>query len=474
MLAADSAPDLPDITHGLTPRWTRFDRYSRVQREYFWDEARIILTACGRRSGKTEEGKRKLDLAAMAWDAAIGKGRFIFAAPTHDQAREIFWDDLKAMVPKHLVREVREGDREVVLLNGTKLQVRGLDKPARIEGSPVHGIHVAEFGDCRPDVFGKHIRPAISTRGQEGFCILDGVPRGGIHGHFAQLWGKAHGGEIPGASAYRWKSLEVLDPEEVDLARKTLDPLTFQQEYEAEFTTFGSRAYYTFERPVHVVAKLEYDPSIPLSFCFDFNVEPGVAVVAQEQGQKGRDGGWRYQGLGSDVAEQFSAVLGEVFIPRNSNTLAVCHRLQEDWGHHVGEVRLYGDLTGGARRTSSRDNSSDWSIILSEFRKVSGWSVRDMRHKIGTGKANPAERSRINALCARLRNGEGAVGMLFDGRKATHTAKCVEGTMLLEGGSGQIDKQATPELTHSSDALGYYVVAEFPVHKRIGRIVPVR
>jgi len=37
---------------------------------------------------------------------------------------------------------------------------------------------------------------------------------------------------------------------------------------------------------------------------------------------------------------------------------------------------------------------------------------------------------------------------------------------LLEGGSGEIDKKKTPKLTHLSDALGYYVEAEFPVRER--------
>ena len=56
--------------------------------------------------------------------------------------------------------------------------------------------------------------------------------------------------------------------------------------------------------------------------------------------------------------------------------------------------------------------------------------------------------------------------MMVDGKKAPHVAKDLEGVRLLEGGSGEIDKRATPTLTHVSDAVGYYVEKEFPTAKR--------
>jgi len=34
---------------------------------------------------------------------------------------------------------------------------------------------------------------------------------------------------------------------------------------------------------------------------------------------------------------------------------------------------------------------------------------------------------------------------------------------VLEGGSGEIDKRFDPRLSHASDALGYYIVAEHPI-----------
>lgn len=464
-LAASS--ESREVLAGVTPRWTRLDRDSAQQRRYFWDGSRVICVACGRRSGKTEIGKRKLVAAAIARDMVLGRGRFIFSAPTHDQAWDIHWEDLRSLVPIELQREIHLGRRELVLPRGTLLQVRGLDKPQRIEGSPVHGILVSEYGDVKRHTWDKHIRPAISTRGQEGFAILDGVPRGGTRGHWAQTWQRASSGEMEDgdASAYAWPSSEVLAPEEIAKARGSMDPTLFEQEYEARFTSFGSAAYSSFRRELHAYPGLRYEAGRPLIFCFDFNVEPGVAVVVQEQTKRLHDGSLRYLGATDQLADSFTAVIGQVHIPKNSRTAAVCDRLKADWrDRHRGEVWLYGDISGGARHTSQTDRSTDWDIILRSLGEVLTWQVRDRRHRIGS--TNPAERSRVNAMNARLQTADGAVRMLICSKAAPHVLDCVEGTRLLEGGSGEIDKDATPEFTHASDALGYYEVAEHPIASR--------
>ena len=62
------------------------------------------------------------------------------------------------------------------------------------------------------------------------------------------------------------------------------------------------------------------------------------------------------------------------------------------------------------------------------------------------------------------------VHMLIDPFFAPYTIRDFDGVRLLKGGSGEIDKNATPELTHLTDALGYYIVAEFPVRKDQARV----
>src|SRR5690606_13519334 len=147
---------------------------------------------------------------------------------------------------------------------------------------------------------------------------------------------------------------------------------------------------------------------------------------------------------------------GEVYIPRNSNTPAVCRKLAEDWKDHRGHVFCYGDATGGARGSAKVDGS-DWDLVKREL-----LPAFTGRLYFRVPESNPAERVRVNAVNTRFKAGDGTVRMMVDPSRCPHLVKDFEGVRTLEGGSGEIDKKADPALTHISDAAGYYVAKDFP------------
>jgi hypothetical protein len=426
----------------LTPRWTPL-RAHAVQRAYWTSPHRFNTVPAGRRSGKTELAKRKLVLRTIKGTDFV-RPRFFAGAPTRDQAKRIYWDDLKAMVPRRfMAKPPSETELTIWLVNGGEMHVIGLDKPARIEGAPWDGGILDEYANMKPGAWQENVLPALSDR--KGWCDLIGVPEGRNHYYEADKKAKAFMAEFGAASewgSFHWVSADILPPEEIAARRLDMDPLTFQQEYEASFINFEGRAYYPFLESTHC-ARLDYIPSVPLAFCFDFNVDPGIAVIVQEQLLPSGEVG--------------TAVIGEVHIPRNSNTPAVCRKLIADWGHHAGRVTCYGDATGGARGTA-QVAGSDWDIIRDELRPTFGERLRFL-----VPAANPPERSRINAVNTRLLSGAGAIRLMVDPAKAPNVVKDFEGVSLLKGGSGEIDKKADPMLTHLTDGLGYYVVREFPI-----------
>jgi hypothetical protein len=437
----------------LTARWTRL-KYHKEQARLWRSMARFCVVPAGRRSGKTEIAKRKLVKAAMntrredAW--------FVAAAPTHKQARQIYWDDLRALVPKAWRRKRDNESRMTIhLINGADITVMGLDQPDRIEGRPLDGIVLDEYGNMKPKVWDENVRPALSTIGRPGWAWFIGVPEG--RNHYHKLWKKARTEDE--WDVFHWKSAEILDPEEVAQAKRDMDPILFDQEYNASWVTFTGRAYYCFDWDVHAKHRLRYIEGRPLIFCFDFNREPGIAVVVQEQGRSD------YPGVEFDdkVAETFTAVIGEVYIPRNSNSRIVARRLVNDWKDiHIGTegapapVYVYGDATGAAGG-SAKVEGSDWELVFQELRKVPEWRVVDM-----VPRSNPRERQRVNSVNTRLENAEGEVRALVDPVKAEHTADDLDGVTVIEGGNGEIDKKADKTLTHPSDGWGYYVHEEHP------------
>lgn len=413
--------------------------------------------AAGRRSGKTEVGGKRRPILEALVDARFSDGRTVFAAPTQDQARDIFWPDLKAMVPPAVVREVRESyPQTIVLTTGHRMEIRGLDRPQRIVGSPLDRIVITEVDDLKDlTVIDEEVLPALGTTGRLGCGIFEGVPNG-----MAILWAlreRALDPENPDWEYFEWPSSEVLLPEEDEFWRRNLDPETYDREFNASFRNFSGRAYYPFDWKVHAVERLEYDPRVPLRFCFDFNVDPGVAVIVQEQAYRGRR---------TEVAPVFTAVVGEVHIPEDSNTEKVCRKLVEDWGGHRGPVYCYGDASGGARHTSQTEGS-DWDLIAGRggiLRRHFGARLR-----LQVPEANPLVKPRVNALNTRLSVSDltspGRVRMLVDPARAHRTCLDLDGVTLVKGGAFEIDKKKCEKagLTHLSDALGYYVHEEHPL-----------
>jgi hypothetical protein len=416
-----------------------------AQRLCALSRARFIINHSGRRSGKTEIEKRRIVKAALAeYQRPDWWG--VLAAPTHKQAKRIYWNDLKKLCPPEFVHDISESELTVTLINGAQLTVMGMDKPERIEGRPLDYVLLDEYGNMRAEVWTEHVRPALSTPGRRpGVAVFIGVPEG--RNHYYRLAQAALVDTSGDWAVFHWHSDIVLAAEEIAAARRDLDDRTYGQEYGGEFIDFAGRVYYAFDREIHARERLKYDPHADLAFCFDFNVNPGVCAIIQEQS---------YAGAYGDAAARVTGVIGEVYIPTNSNTVKVCHQLVDNWGTHEGLVGIYGDATGGARGTAKVDGS-DWDLVNEVLRPKFGGRMR-MR----VPKSNPRERVRVNATNSRIRAADGTVSLFVDPVAAPHVVLDLEGVTGVEDGSGEIDKKTDPTLTHISDAVGYYVAHEHP------------
>lgn len=406
-------------------------------------------------SGKSEIAKRKLVLAALNPDTGYSDPNYFVAAPTHAQAKRIYWKDLKDLIPTEFIENIREGELSISLKNGATIYCVGMDKPARIEGISWNGGILDEYANMKPQAWQENVRPALSDR--NGWCWLIGVPEG--RNHYYELYLQALEDKTGEWAVFQWPSADILDPVEVESARRMLDPLTFDQEYNASFVSFSGKAYYNFDVGLHVSKSLAYNDYAPLVFCFDFNVSPGVAVVLQEQVLPGcfakvpnprmfRGSDAMRQALQSDSPDAFirspvtgTGIIGEVHIPQNSTTPSVCRRLIKDWGDHKGEIYCYGDASGGAKGTA-KTQGSDWDIINRYMTNQFGDRV-----SIVLPKANPPERARLNAMNSRLKSADGTVSMLIDA-SCRNMIRDLDGVRVLEGGTGEVDKKRDPKLTH--------------------------
>jgi hypothetical protein len=435
-------------------------------------KARFKVVPAGRRSGKTERAKRY----GITFAYSHAGSRVGFGAPTRQQAKDIFWEDLIAMIPRWMMRgDPNITEMSIKLINGAEIRVVGMDRPERVEGQPWDLFILDEYANCKEESWSAHLKPALDTIGVNGSAWLIGVPEG--RNHYYDMYKKALADESGEWEAFTWFSSEVLADSTIASARRDLDPLTFQQEYEASFVNFSGQAYYPFRDDLHASQSLKdkYNPRAPLILLFDFNVEPGVAAIAQETTIPDRrpepepvvvDGKQLFKNTNHVPGEvEATAILGEVYIERNSTTPSVCAKLIKDWGDHEGPIHLYGDATGGARGTAQL-HGSDWDLIMDAMYRHFG---RERVHRFGHRNpgsgawSNPTERSRVNAVNTRLLSGGGTVRLVVDPKTAPHVVRDFEGVRLLEGGSGEIDKKdgEASGLTHLSDAVGYYIEYRF-------------
>ncbi len=412
-----------------------------IQHQYLKDEKhRFLICSAGRRSRKTLIGVRKVLIRAFR----NPNRHYFLGAPTHQQAKAIFWNSeysgMQRILPRPLIIAESHSDLWVRLPNHSEVHVVGLDKPQRIEGQPWHGCMVTEMADVKPTAWDANIRPVLGDT--MGFAILDGVPEG--RNHYYDMALKAAGGAIPitrplvGAYAedpldpqwafYSWFSSDVLSPVEIEAFRRETDERTFRQEYEGSFEGEEGRAYYAFSL-ANIVPDAKVIPS-HIHIGMDFNVDPMTAVLCEVEG---------------DTVKQFD----EVYL-RHSNTYEMAAHLKERKNLDPRNCTIYPDSTGAA--DSSNATASDIQIL-----KNAGFKIR-------AHPANPRQRDRIAAVNTRCRATNGAI-RYFVQQHCTKTINDLNRVQSLP--DGRLDKKQTDSgLTHISDGLGYLISYLFPATRR--------
>ena len=425
----------------LPARWHPL-RWQSEQQRLQRSTARWRVVAAGRRSGKTELAKRRLVEAALD-PPRVPTPTFIAAAPTRDQAKRIWWSDLKDLSPSRWVSQVSESELTIYYKTGARLMVVGLDRPQRIEGIAIDGAVIDEIDECRASVWTSSLRPALSTVNRPGWCWFIGRPKG--RRLLYDLWQNA--GATPDWEAFHWASADVIGQQEVEAARRDLDVRSFQQEYEAAFLSATGLVYYAFDRAKHLRAT-RHDPTLPLVIALDFNVSPGSAVLMQEQMLPPWD-----QPRGA--LTQHTVVVGEVHIAEDSRTDMVCERIKQRFAGHTQEVYLYGDPAGNQRRTSAQSN--DWDIVRQHLRSAFP-HVRDR-----VAKSAPLVVDSSNSVNARLCNAAGEVRFAIDASSAPQLLLDLEGVAWIEEHTTREIDKSDSKRTHWSDALRYYVHERFPI-----------
>lgn len=417
---------------------------------YVWGwqaNARFRDAVCGRRFGKTFLGKAEMRRAArlaVHWGVSV-EDEIWYAAPTQKQARRVFWRRLKQAIPEAWrACKPNETDMLITLKSGHLIRCVGLENYDDLRGSGLFFVLVDEWADCKYAAWEEVLRPMLSTcqytipgagTFKGGHALRIGTPKGFNHCYDTYRDGQ-EGGE-PDHKSWQYSSLAGgnVPAEELEAARRTMDPRTFRQEYDASFENYSGVVYYTFDRRECSTTE-RIKPAEALHIGMDFNVMKMSAVVFV-------------------VRDGLPLALDEFHDVRD--TPDMIEKIQARFQGHG--IAVYPDASG--QNTSSKNASeSDLSLL-----KKAGFTVV-------VNSTNPSVKDRVNSLNAMFMNTYGERRLKVNIDQCPKLTQCLERQTYTD--KGEPDKDPKKGHDHMNDAAGYFIVKRYPINQRIATATTLR
>lgn len=207
------------------------------QQKVWSHPARFKVIAAGRRCGKSRYACNKMLVEALGTD----KGHVFYIAPTQGQARDIMWSMLLEL-GEPVIKHAHINNMQVTLINGSTISLKGADRPETMKGVSLKFVVLDEYAEMKPMVWEEVIRPALADL--KGGAVFIGTPLG--RNHFWDIYQYAKLEEDSDWEAWHLTSFDnpILDPAEIEAAKKTMGSFAFRQEFMAAFEAKESALFH--------------------------------------------------------------------------------------------------------------------------------------------------------------------------------------------------------------------------------------
>lgn len=185
---------------------------------------RFSVIVAHRRAGKTVCVINQLVKSALL--NKNENARYAYVAPFFSQAKDIAWTMLN-----HYTKNIPNTKRNVSELwvefpNNARITLYGSDNPDRMRGIGLDGCVIDEVAQCKPELWGEVVRPALMDK--KGFCVFIGTPKG--IDKFYELYHEACKSPDWYAASFPVTETGVIPEDEIVLARKTMTENEFKRE----------------------------------------------------------------------------------------------------------------------------------------------------------------------------------------------------------------------------------------------------
>ena len=420
-------------------------------------------------SGPVGSGKSLALCYEALWLAYENPGcTGLIGAPTypmlHDSTRLAF---LEMLGENEVPYSWNKAENILILTErGSRILFRSLDHFERLRGPNLAWFGIDELTYCKQESWLRLEARLRDVRAQRLCGFASWTPKG-----FDWVYDRFIGPDRkPGYVAFRAKQNLALPADYYARLEASYDERFYRQEALGEYlNVFGGQAYYAFDRKAQM-GNFSYTPDHPIWWALDFNINPMCSVVGQ-------------------TVKGVVRVLDEIVMP-NSNTLAACDEflartekwllpretpddyadMSEEAIQYAEEqeqeqkpvplmVYVYGDATGNNR--DSGGSRTDWQHVRDFFSRNTDRFSPHFRIPSSNGPV----KDRVNCVNAKLLNYAGTRSLYL-------SAQCRGLAADLEQLAWKVDPHGTPlsdldkrdpMRSHLSDALGYYIVREFPM-----------
>lgn len=398
---------------------------------------RFPIVPAGRRSGKTERAKRFISRQAMWYPGEL----YFAAAPTYAQAKKIWWEDLKALTLSVAhTRRPSESDLKIFMPNGTEIHVIGLDQPQRFEGVPWTGGVIDEIADVKGESLQANIMPALNTVNPtrpfyRAWCWFIGVPDGLNHYYDMAEYAKTSGD--PDYALFHWTSEEILPPDVIEAAKRTMSKKQYNQEYRASFETASGRIYEDYGSANYTEATIKEHEV--LHWTHDQNFTPLSSAIVV-------------------IRDKKPYFVDEIVLESAISKQSALEFVEKFKNHKNKTVFIYGDPAG--RAGEKHGHKSDYNDIEDVLR-LHGWKF-ERRVRL----AAPAIKDRQNAVRTKICNAKEEIALFVNPKTAPWTHKGLATVQLKEGSSFQEDDKNQHQ--HITTAVGYFIDWHWPAGRSPG------
>ena len=330
-----------------------------------------------------------------------------------------------------------ERDLEIELRNGSIIQIKGADNPDSLLGVGLNHVVLDEFADIKPVAWFEILRPTLSD--MVGTALFIGTPDGYSNWSY-ELYQRGLSDAENDEFWHSWLFTSLqggnIPDEEIQDAKRDLDPRTYRQEYEASFENVGGRVYYCFDRILNNSDEI-IRRGDRLLLGMDFNINRMCAAVAVMRG--------RYPVIVEEVVNL-------------ADTPTMISELKSRYAGH--QITIYPDAS--AKHGDTRYGESDLDML-----RQAGFTVI-------AGESNPPISDRVNCV------NSGFLNVAGDRRLKVNVRNCPWLVSRLEAQQYKNGKPLKDGTEDILDGFGYKIVNLMPINHAVslpgtsGKIKQVR